>query len=72
MSYPTVTKAIEGFLLSLSAGGRSKYTLRNYKNQLGRFADWIDDIPIDEVTSKQLDEFMRYLSDDFRITQHSS
>ena len=63
MLYPTISKAIEGFLLYQSAGGRSHYTIRNYRNQVGRFAKWIKDVPVDEVSSKDLEFFMKYCID---------
>ena len=68
MPYPNLSRAIEGFLLSKSSSGRSVNTIRNYKQELSRFVDWIGDIPIDEISSSQLQEYMKYLRDDFRIT----
>jgi site-specific recombinase XerD len=68
MSYPYLSRAIEGFLLSKSSSGRSPNTIRNYKQELGRFVEWLGDIPIDEISSNQLKEYLKYLRDDFRIT----
>lgn len=68
MAYPILSRAIEGFLLSKSSSGRSVNTIRNYKQELGRFADWLGDVPIDEISSRQLKEYMKFLRDDFRIT----
>jgi hypothetical protein len=33
MTYPTLYRAIEGFLLNKAASGRSAYTIRNYKKE---------------------------------------
>ena len=68
MAYPSLSRTIEGFLLSKSSSGRSPNTIRNYKQELNRFLDWLGDIPIDEISSIQLKEYMKYLRDDFRIT----
>jgi integrase/recombinase XerD len=72
MSYPSLSVAIEGFLLSKAASGRSPYTLRNYKKELERFSEWVQDPPIDQITSKNLEEYMRYLREDFRITHQGT
>lgn len=68
MAYPNLSRAIEGFILSKSSSDRSPNTIRNYQQELGRFVDWLGDIPIDEISSSQLKEYMKYLRDDFRIT----
>ena len=68
MAYPSLSRAVEGFILSKSSSGRSPNTIRNYKQELGRFADWLGDIPIDDISSRQLKEYMKFLRDEFRIT----
>lgn len=68
MSQPNLSRAIEGFLLSKSTSGRSAYTIRNYKKELERFVEWIEDKPVSMVTSNHLAEYMRYLREDFQIT----
>jgi len=68
MSYPNILIALEGFLLHMSASGRSHYTIRNYKNQIGRLAKWIEDAAIDKISSNDIDSFMKYLIEDYRIT----
>jgi site-specific recombinase XerD len=65
--FPSLSRAIEGFLLHKSASGRSPYTLRNYRPQLIRFANQLDDQPINEITSKQIEAFFRYLREDYHI-----
>ena len=58
MSYPSISKAVEGFLLYKSAGGLSHNTIRDYRSQLIRFAGWMNDVSVDEVNSKQIEQFM--------------
>lgn len=68
MSYPTLSRTIEGFVLAKSASGLSANTIRNYQTDLCRFTEWVGDRSIDSITSKQLEQFIKYLRDDFRIT----
>lgn len=68
MSQPKLSKAVEGFLLSKSANGQSSYTIRNYRKEMERFVDWVGDIPIDKVNSEKIQNYLKYLKDDFLIT----
>ena len=68
MSEIKLSQAVEGFLLSKSASGRSQYTIRNYKKELQRFSDWIGDDSISSIVKKQIEEYFRYLREEFRIT----
>jgi len=68
MSYPSLSRAIEGFLLNTSAAGRSSYTIRNYKAELIRFTNFVGDLEINQVSSKQIEDYLLYLKNDFRIT----
>lgn len=69
MSYPTLSRAAEGFLLYLGASGRSSHTLLDYKIHLTRFAHWANDTPVDLVTPRHIEGFLLYLRDEFRITR---
>ena len=68
MSHPNISIVVEGFLLHQGASSRSQFTLRNYKQELTRFVEYIGDKPIDEVTSTEIERFFLYLKNDFRIT----
>jgi site-specific recombinase XerD len=68
MPQPKLSKAVEGFLLSKSANGQSSYTIRNYRKEMERFVDWVGDIPIDKVNSEIIQNYLKYLKDDFLIT----
>jgi site-specific recombinase XerD len=70
MSFPTLSAAIDGYLLAKGAKGLSSNTIRNYKTDLERFAKWLNDPPIDTVTSQQIEGFFQYLNDKFLITHH--
>ncbi len=68
MDYPTLSRTIEGFLLHISAAGRSHNTIRNYRMDLNRFSNWLNDLRIDAVESKHIEEFLSYMKNDYRIT----
>lgn len=68
MLYPSVSRAVEGFLLNIAAAGRSSNTIRNYRAELKRFTDWIGDIEINKVDSKHNENYLLYLRNDFKIT----
>jgi integrase/recombinase XerD len=72
MLYPSLSRAIEGFILNVSAAGRSPYTIRNYKTELLRFWKWLDDIEIHKVEPKHIEKYLSYLKNDFRITHLAS
>ena len=69
MSNPTLSRAVEGYLLHKSASGRSKYTIRNYRNQLGRFCSQLDDCPIDKVSPQDIELFLEWLRMEYRYTK---
>jgi site-specific recombinase XerD len=66
---PTLSRAIEGFILHKTASGLSPNTIRNYKNQLKRFKEWANNSPIDEITPQHIEEFFQYLREGFQITR---
>jgi integrase/recombinase XerD len=68
MLYPSLSRVVEGFLLNISAAGRSSYTIRNYKAELIRFTNFVGDLEINQVSSKQIEDYLLYLKNDFRIT----
>jgi site-specific recombinase XerD len=68
MIYPIISKAVEGFLLNKAASGRSNNTIRNYTKELSRFAEWLNDDYINKVTTKRIEEYMKYLREEFLIT----
>lgn len=68
MSFPILSRAIEGYLISLAANGRSENTIRNYRQELIRLTNWLGDSPIDKITDKQVEGYMIFLRDEFRIT----
>ncbi len=68
MSFPSLSRVIEGFLLNISAAGRSINTIRNYRAELLRFLEYIGDMEIHRIESKEIDGYLSYLKNDFRIT----
>src|SRR4030043_2028896 len=68
MLYPSLSRAVEGFLLNISEAGRSSYTVRNYKAELLRFTNYVGDLEINQVSSRQIEDYLLYLKNDFRIT----
>ena len=72
MSAIKLSKAVEGFLLSKSASGRSQYTIRNYKKELQRFTEWIGDNSISSITKVQIEKYFQYLRNEFRITHRAN
>lgn len=68
MLYPSLSRAVDGFLLNISAAGRSSYTIRNYKAELLRFTNFIGALEINQVSSRQIEDYLLYLKNDFRIT----
>lgn len=72
MTHLTLSRAIEGYLLYQTARGRSPNTIRNYRGELARFLAWVGDSQIDQITPQGIDQFMRYLWEEFRITHVGS
>lgn len=72
MSQPNVSRVIEGFLLFQGASNRSPNTLRNYKQELLRFLEFVGDKNIDKVTSREIENFFLFLKNDFRITHQGT
>lgn len=68
MSYPSLSRAVEGFILNISAAGRSENTIRNYQTALNRFTEFLDNIAINHVKPENIDEYMAWLKTEFRIT----
>lgn len=68
MSKPSLSRVVEGFILHISAAGRSPHTIRNYQTDLQRFCDWIHDVEVDQVRPRHIEEYMVYLKNDYRIT----
>jgi len=62
-----LSRAIEGFLLHKRASGRSPNTIRNYRIQLERLCEWLEDPDMDEVTPQDLERFFIYLKEDYRV-----
>ena len=67
MSAIYLSKAIEGFLLSKSASGRSPNTIRNYRQELSRFIERNGDMPIDSISKSQIEKHLQYLKEGFKI-----
>ena len=68
MLYPSLSRAIEGFLLNISAAGRSYNTIRNYRMDLERFSEFINNPDIHQITPKQIEEFLQWFKDEYRVT----
>ena len=68
MLYPSLSRAIEGFLLHILAAGRSSNTIRNYQTALRRFNDYLYDTSIDSIESGDIDAYVSWLKNEFRIT----
>lgn len=69
MTSLNLSRAIEGFLLHQDASGRSKNTIRNYRQDLKRFLEYVTDLPIDEVSTPLIEDYFSYLKNDFRFRQ---
>jgi len=72
MSYPHLSQAIEGYLIHKAARRLSAFTLRNYRGDLERFTQWLHDPPIDTVTSRQIERYFQYLSENFTFDKIGS
>jgi integrase/recombinase XerD len=70
MSFPTLSTAVQGYLIHKSARGLSGNTMRNYKKELERFVEWLEDPLVNTVTSQQIERYFKYLNEDFQITHH--
>ena len=66
--FPTLARTIEGFILFKEASGRSHYTIKDYRVNLNRFCDWLNNPQIITITPNQIEEFFRYLQEDIRVT----
>lgn len=64
----TLSRAIEGFLLHKSAEGRSRHTLADYRNCLGKLLSFLGDLPVRQVGITRMREFFAYLNTDYRTT----
>lgn len=69
MPNPSLSRAIEGFLLNVSSAGRSPYTIRNYKSDFARFINYVGDMQINQLESSQIEDYFCYLKNAFRITK---
>jgi len=67
MSNPSLSRSIEGFLLNVSAAGRSPYTIRNYRTELGRFLKFVGDKEVNKIQSSEMENYLLYLKNDFLI-----
>lgn len=67
-----LSKAVEGFLLSKAASGRSSNTIRNYRKELTRFIEIIEDKDIGSVTNEDIQRYLNFLKNDFRITYQAT
>ncbi len=72
MNTPTVTRAVEGFLLAKAAEGLSPNTLRDYEVHLRRFAERANGTTLEGVSSSDVNEFFRWLRLEFRITKRGN
>lgn len=72
MTEVVLSKAVEGFILSKSASGRSPNTVRNYRKELARFIEIVGDKDIGSVTNEDVEKYLHYLKNDFRITQQGT
>jgi len=67
MSFPTLLAAIEGYMIAKAAKRLSPNSLRSYRGDLERFAERLNNPTLEKVTSKQIEQFFKFLSEDFRI-----
>jgi integrase/recombinase XerD len=65
MTAPNLSVAIEGFIGYKEAAMKSDYTLRNYRQELSRFSEWVGGR---EVTPKLIEDYLLYLRRNFKIT----
>ena len=63
LAHKTAEAFLDAYLRELSAvGGRSPYTIRNYRNDIGDFLRWSDERHLDPLqTTRQL--FREYLGE---------
>jgi len=67
MSFPSLSAAAQGYLITKSANNLSDHTIRNYRKDLERFTKWLKDPPIDTISSRQIKEYFKYLNN-YRYT----
>jgi len=68
MPFPTMSAAIEGYLITKASKRLSVNTLTAYRVDLERLAQWLKDPPINKVTSKQIEAFFTYLNTEPIVT----
>ena len=61
-----LSEAIQGFLLAKEAEGLSRQTIIGYRSQLERVADYLDDPPLQAITTADLARFLAWLRTDYR------
>jgi integrase/recombinase XerD len=65
MANMSLSKAIEGFLISRAAEGYSQETLKIYRWALSAIVEFLDDPEIKSITSTELQSFYAYLQNDY-------
>jgi len=58
---PKLSRVIEGFIYAKESQGRSNSTIIDYKLNMIRFCDYLDDPPIGEITPEQITQFFHWL-----------
>jgi len=61
-----LSKATEGFILAKVVEGDSPRTTTGYTQELALVVEYLDDPPIDEITTGELRQFFDYLGYDFK------
>jgi integrase/recombinase XerD len=61
MTTPTLSVAVEGFILDKKIVGRSENTLNDYQITLNRFTEYLGNPHIDTITSEQIKNFFYWL-----------
>lgn len=72
MSNPTLSVAIEGFLLTKAVLGRSENTINDYRNTLSRFCKWIGDQEITQVDAKTIEGYFLWLQQEYKYSRPNS
>ena len=62
----TISQAIDGFVKYKVVEGLSERTLESYQDHLSRFQNFIDDIPVANVSTSNVEDFLYWLRTDYK------
>lgn len=59
--FVNISTAGDAFLVHKAADGRSPHTLRNYEQTLNLFIDYTGNVPLNEITPRQVEGFFQHM-----------